>query len=262
MLTEVLADLAAEGDVLDAVTEALDDQDWRTPTPAQGWDVAAQIAHLAWTDEATVAAATGSPEWDRLLAEVSDDLSAAVDRAALAGAAAPPAELLSRWRRSRLALDEALRQVPEGERIPWFGPPLRATSAATARFMETWAHSLDVHEALGVEPRRTDRVRHVALLGVLTRGFAFTTHGHQPPQEPVHVSLTLPSGASWTHGEPAATNVVRGSAHDFALRVTQRRHRDDLDLVAQGPVADAWLDLAQAFAGPPGAGRAPRRRGR
>ena len=41
------------------------------------------------------------------------------------------------------------------------------------------------------------------------------------------------------------------------LRVTQRLHRDDLDLVATGPVADRWLDLAQAFAGPPGGGREP-----
>ena len=30
---------------------------------------------------------------------------------------------------------------------------------ATARFMETWAHSVDVHDALGVASPRTDRVR-------------------------------------------------------------------------------------------------------
>ena len=32
-------------------------------------------------------------------------------------------------------------------------------------------------------------------------------------------------------------------------------HRDDTDLVADGADADRWLDIAQAFAGPPGAGR-------
>ena len=50
---------------------------------------------------------------------------------------------------------------------------------------------------------------------------------------------------------------MSGSAYDFCLRVTQRRHRDDLDLVATGPDANAWLDIAQAFAGPPGQGRGP-----
>ncbi|RIK11602.1 MAG: wyosine base formation domain-containing protein, partial [Acidobacteria bacterium] len=158
------------------------------------------------------------------------------------------------WRRSRAGCAEALRGVPDGRRVAWFGPPMSATSMATARFMETWAHSADVHEALGAEHPRTDRVRHVAFLGAVTRGFAFRAHGLPAPDEQVLLSLTLPSGAEWRHGDPDAADVITGSAHDFALRVTQRRHRDDLDLVAHGPVADAWLDVAQAFAGPPGTG--------
>lgn len=256
-LEEVLADLAAESGALDALVAPLDRAGWRTATPAAGWDVATQVAHLAWTDEATVAAVRGGQEWERLAAAAVADAGALVDGAALAGAAAAPAELLERWRRSRAACAEALRGVPEGRKVAWFGPPMSATSMATARFMETWAHSADVHEALGVAAPRTDRVRHVAFLGAVTRGFAFGAHGRPAPAEPVLVRLTLPSGAEWQHGDPEAADVVTGSAHDFALLVTQRRHRDDLDLVARGPVADAWLDVAQAFAGPPGSGRPP-----
>jgi hypothetical protein len=51
---------------------------------------------------------------------------------------------------------------------------------------------------------------------------------------------------------------VTGSAYDFALLVTQRVHRDDTDLQAIGEDANAWLEVAQAFAGPSGDGRAPR----
>jgi uncharacterized protein (TIGR03084 family) len=131
-------------------------------------------------------------------------------------------------------------------------------STATARFMETWAHGLDVAESLGRVPEPTDRVRHVVFLGTVTRRFAFATHGLPVPGEDVFVSLTLPSGARWEHGSPDAAHSVRGSAYDFALRVTQRRHRDDLDLVASGDLADTWLDIAQAFAGPPGRGRPAR----
>ncbi|GAA3097015.1 hypothetical protein GCM10020254_47900 [Streptomyces goshikiensis] len=39
--------------------------------------------------------------------------------------------------------------------------------------------------------------------------------------------------------------------------MTQRAHRADLALTATGPEADRWLDIAQAFAGPAGPGRAP-----
>ncbi|TXS35551.1 wyosine base formation domain-containing protein, partial [Streptomyces sp. t39] len=42
------------------------------------------------------------------------------------------------------------------------------------------------------------------------------------------------------------------------LLVTQRAHRADLALRAEGADADRWLDIAQAFAGLPGKGRAPK----
>ena len=48
---------------------------------------------------------------------------------------------------------------------------------------------------------------------------------------------------------------MSGPALDFCLLVTQRRHRDDLAVTAEGADAEQWLTIAQAFAGPPGAGR-------
>ena len=126
---------------------------------------------------------------------------------------------------------------------------------ATARFMETWAHSLDVHEALGVEPEVGDRLRHVAHLGVRTRRFAYSVHGQQAPADEPRVELTAPSGETWTWGDEDAAQRVTGSAYDFCLLVTQRIHREDTDLVATGDDAEHWLGIAQAFAGPSGEGR-------
>ena len=39
------------------------------------------------------------------------------------------------------------------------------------------------------------------------------------------------------------------------MLVTQRRPRAALDVTAEGADAQRWLTIAQAFAGPPGAGR-------
>jgi uncharacterized protein (TIGR03084 family) len=255
LLDDVLVDLEAEGDALEAVVADLDDAGWRTPTPAEGWDVATQVVHLAWTDEVAVAAATDKEAWDAMVLRAIGDPEGYVDAEAFAGAQAAPSEVLARWRAARPALQQALRDYPAGQKMPWFGPPMSPTSMATARFMETWAHSLDVAEALGHTPQPTDRLRHVAHLGVRTRNFAFGVHGLEPPAEEFRVELTAPSGEVWAWGPDDATQSVRGDAHDFCLRVTQRRHRDDLDLVAVGPDADRWLDIAQAFAGPPGPGR-------
>ena len=261
VLSTVLADLAAEGDRLEGVVAGLDAAGWNTPTPAAGWDVATQVGHLAWTDEvATLAARADTPEgkaaWDEVVLAAIADPTGFVDASALAAGRDP--DLLDRWRVARRELAAALVDVPYGHKLPWFGPPMSPTSMATARFMETWAHSLDVHEALGIEAEESPRIRHVAHLGVRTRTFAFATHGLPAPAEEFRIDLAAPDGDVWSWGPEDAAQTVTGSAGDFCRLVTQRVHRADTDLVASGPDADRWLDIAQAFAGPPGEGRTAR----
>jgi uncharacterized protein (TIGR03084 family) len=252
LLPGLLADLAAESTELDGLVSALPAAGWATSTPAAGWTVAYQVAHLAWTDELALAAVTGPGGFD------ADPSEGAVDAAAAAGAAAPPAELLDRWRSARGSLAAALGDLPPGAAIPWFGPPMSAASMATARLMETWAHGTDVRDALGRETRSTPRLRHVAHLGVRTRAYAFGQHGLPAPAADVRVELTGPDGEVWTWGDPDAAERVTGPSLDFCQLVTRRRHRQDLRLRAEGAVADRWLDVAQAYAGPPGSGRPPR----
>ncbi|CPZ96865.1 wyosine base formation [Mycobacteroides abscessus] len=80
-------------------------------------------------------------------------------------------------------------------------------------------------------------------------------HGLPAPTEPFRVELTGPDADTWTWGPVEAAQRVIGSALDFCYLVTQRRPRADLDLRATGQDAAQWLSIAQAFAGPPGAGR-------
>lgn len=72
------------------------------------------------------------------------------------------------------------------------------------------------------------------------------------------MELVGPSGELWTYGPEGAAQRVTGPALDFCLLVTQRANRADLAVRAEGPDGDKWLDIAQAFAGPSGAGRAPK----
>ena len=256
VLTQVLADLAAEGDRLDALVSGLDDAGWHTPTPAPGWDVAAQVAHLAWTDDVALKAATDKDAWDAVVLGAIADPEGFVDAQARALATAD--DLVTRWQQGRRDLHAALAAYPQGQKMPWFGPPMSATSMATARLMETWAHSLDVHEGLGAPVEDTDRIRHIAHLGVRTRNFAHQLHGLDAPAEEFRIDLVAPSEEVWSWGPEDAAQTVTGSAGDFCRLVTQRVHRADTDLVATGADADRWLDIAQAFAGQPGEGRAPR----
>ncbi|EHR60909.1 TIGR03084 family metal-binding protein [Saccharomonospora cyanea] len=252
----VLRDLDGESEEVDALVADLDPPRWSLPTPAPGWTIAHQIAHLVWTDAKTLIAVR-TP--DAFAEEVASALAGGgnyVDEGAEAGARTPPDRLLETWRRQRRELGEALRAVPSGTRLPWFGPPMSAASMASARLMETWAHGQDIADALGVRRAPTGRLWHVARLGVRTRDFAFGVRGLAAPTEEFRVELTAPDGDTWTFGPEDAAQRVTGSAHHFCLLVTQRVHRADTDLRADGEQATAWLDIAQAFAGPPGPGRA------
>ena len=143
-------------------------------------------------------------------------------------------------------------------RLPWFGPAMSAASSLTARIMETWAHTQDIADALGVTREPTPRLRHVAHIGVGARAFSYAVQGETPSSAPVRVELTGPDGALWTWGPEDAEDRVVGPALDFCLLVTQRRHRDDLALSIDGPAATEWMTIAQAFAGAPGTGRSPK----
>ncbi|MFF9454595.1 TIGR03084 family metal-binding protein [Streptomyces flaveolus] len=256
--TPVIDDLREESEELDALVAPLSPEQWALATPAPGWTIAHQIAHLAWTDRSALVAVTDEDAFKALVEKAVAAPATFVDEGAEETARRAPAELLEYWREGRRRLGTALRESAPGARFPWYGPPMAAASMATARLMETWAHGLDIAEALGVTRPPTDRLRHIARIGVRTRDFAYAAHGLTPPAEPFRVELTGPDGDPWTYGPEDGEQRVTGPALDFCLLVTQRAHRADLALTAEGRDADRWLDIAQAFAGPPGAGRKPK----
>lgn len=260
-LDSVLIDLEAEGAQLESWVAPLQAEQWATPTPAEGWTIAHQIAHLAWTDETSVKAATDEEAFAVTVKAAMANPTGFVDEAADQLAALAPAKLLDFWRTSRDSLVSALRQVSEGTKIPWYGPPMSPTSMATARLMETWAHSHDVAETVGIETPRSDRAKHVAYLGVRTRDFAHHMRGEEAPTEEFRVELTAPSGDVWAWGPEDASQRVTGDGWDFALLATRRLHPDDADVNAVGSEAAHWLTIVQAFAGMPGADPQPRSSG-
>ena len=251
-------DLEEEQQALDDVVAALPDEVWGRPTPSPGWTVADQIGHLTYFD-GTATMAIEDPEGfvagrDALVQQMMAGGDAAEAHMLGPFRAMTPPELLAAWRDNRRRLAAATAGLAEDARVEWYGPSMSAKSFLTARLMETWAHGQDVVDAAldaGVAVTRppTDRLRHIAQLGVITRGWSYAVRGLEAPAGDVRVELDAPSGAVWTWGPEEAADTVRGPAQDFCLVVTQRRHRDDTALVVAGPLAEDWLAHAQAFAG-------------
>ncbi len=248
-------DLGAEKDAVVAMVADLDADAWDTATPAEPWSIRDQISHLAYFDEKAVLA---HEDPGAFLAEIEDGRALQAIRQHLdLGRTMAGAELLAWWDEANSALRDLYGSIDPKQRVVWYGPPMAARSKVTARIMETWAHGQDIADALGVVRAPSARLRHVCHIGVRARAFAFLANGLVPPQTDIHVVLTAPGGEVWEWGGADAAEVVSGSALGFALLVTQRRHRDDVDVEATGDVARQWLGIAQAFAGPPGEGRRP-----
>jgi uncharacterized protein (TIGR03084 family) len=255
----ILDDLAAETESLLGIVEGLGEgrEGIDRVTPSQPWTVRDQLSHLAGFDVKARLAAT-DPEG--FMAELAEDFAdggdAMMERQFAEGRAKTADQVVAWLLKERTALISAFRELDPEERIPWYGPPMKTRSSAVARLMETWAHGVDVADALGVVREPTVRLFHVAELGVKTFRFSFQNRGLEVPEERVRVELTGPGGEARTWNEGSVSSVT-GPVEDFCLVVAQRRHLTDTALQVRGPVAEAWMTRAQVFAGPPGPGRAP-----
>ena len=261
-MRELADDLTAETTALREMVAGLDEAAWRMPTPAEGWTVADQISHLAFFDEAGLKAMVEpeafAHEAAQAMARAGDPMQEHLDR----GRAMDGAGLLEWWDRAHQGMVQSFAVADPAARIPWYGPPMGVLSFVSARLMETWAHGQDIADALGRRRVATDRLRHVAHLGVRARPFSYLARGMDVPEGRIDVTLEAPSGGQWTWelgtSDQGGTAAIAGPALDFCLVVTQRGNVADTALEISGDNAIEWMSIAQAFAGPPGPGRPAR----
>jgi uncharacterized protein (TIGR03084 family) len=258
LIASLVGDLVAESGELRAVLEPLPPGDWARPTPAAGWTILDQVTHLAYFDDVTRLSITDPARFQAEAAQLTAAGEDFPDRIAAQFHDTAPPEVLTWFAGSRDRLAAAFLDVDPATRLPWYGPAMSPASSVTARLMETWAHGQDVLDTIGIARVPTDRLRHVADLGIRARRYSYAVNGLALPADPIRVELAAPDGQRWTWGPEDARDRVAGDALDFCLVVTQRRHRDDIRLDVRGRAAAQWIGIAQAFAGPVGPGRPPR----
>jgi uncharacterized protein (TIGR03084 family) len=241
---DVLDDLVAEQDRLEAILSGLSDDGWSSPSGAAGWTMADVVLHLAQTEELVVASVSrhAGPDWH----PGGLTLDEAVEQMVRAEPA-PAAEIFRRWRSARRAAVSALRQADPRQRYPWVTTPLKPKTLATTRLAEHWAHGLDITGPLGVRFPDTDRLHHIAWLGHSSLPYAFTLAGQQPHE--VRCELTAPDGSIWTFGPATADSTITGPAGAFCRVGARRLRPEDSGLVARGPHGQAALRVLRNYAG-------------
>jgi uncharacterized protein (TIGR03084 family) len=251
-MDDVVAALAEQQDELTALLEGLSTEGWARPSACPGWTVADVVLHLAQTNEMANASLDGT--LGEYLAAVSEGMAAprdvddAADQLVAKERGAPAADVLERWRAGVDALRARLGRLDPHQRVQWVAGDLSVHTLAATRLAETWIHTTDVGEALGIGPSPTPRLRHVARLAWRTLPYAFARAGHEPAG-PVAFHLTGAGAEPWdfTGPEPAVTT-VRGDALELCLVAGRRCAASETSLTADGPDADAVLELVRTFA--------------
>lgn len=245
-MNEIVGDLRAQLDELDALLGGLSDDDWARPSACEGWTVADVVLHLAHTNELALLSARG-----QLAAVAGEPIAGAIDDGADAAVAsqrgAPPAELLARWRRSAKEMCAALLACDPSARLQWVAGDLAARTLATTRLAETWIHTGDVLHAFGGGPTPTVRLRHIARLAHRTLPYAFRQQGLTMHGD-VAFRLTGPDGEPWSFGPDDAPTTISGDGVELCRVASRRVAPSATSLVGRGPDADAVLAVVRTWA--------------
>jgi uncharacterized protein (TIGR03084 family) len=234
--------------VLDGVTMAEADR----PTRCIGWSVADVLLHLAQSDEMAIASLTvgfGTAPVDSTGGwgggtSVDDSVAVMVDRER----GALFEDVVNRWSLAAAGLVATLEGMDLSTRVPWVAGNLSARTLATTRMSETWIHTQDIADAIGVDLVPSERLKLVARLAWRTLPYAFHSSG-LTLSGPVAFRLIGPCGQLWEFvpDEPEVTT-ISGSAVDLCALAARRINPAATTLAGEGPDVANVLALVRTYA--------------
>lgn len=247
----VLVALVDQQSELSGVLADMTEGDWTMPSRCAGWSVSDVVLHLAQTNELALASLRGT------FAEATATLGGGVtgstvdetvDDMVVNERGRPNDMVFERWQTSAEALRSEFESFDLSQRVRWVAGELSARTLATTRLAETWIHTGDVAEALGVALVPADRLRHIARLAWRTLPYAFARAGRSLTG-PVSFELRGPLGDHWSFvPKPDPLTTIRGDADDLCLVAARRVEPCDTSLEGEGPDAAAVFELVRTYA--------------
>lgn len=243
-MRDILSDLVAEQQYLDQFLQRISLKDWDRPTPSKGWSIRDTISHLADSEEQAASVLSGGADLDPYRSD--PDLDGLRQKAVLRGRKMRPQDVIEWWRGGRAKVVEPLSHMDPTTRLEWVIGSVSGRTLATARLMETWAHGLDIHAALGAEVEDTARIRHVCWLGWRTLPYACKLAGHDYTS-PIRVEVMGPGYAKWVYGPADCDNLIKGAAGEFARLAVRRVPLSATNLKVTGESAQIAAQVIRAY---------------
>ncbi len=254
-MREILSDLVAEEQALDQFLQRINERQWILPTSAPGWSIKDTVSHLAYTERfAAQVLAEGASVVKK--AKVTD-LDAWTAVGIKEGREMRYQQVIEWWRNSRADVVDALSRMEGTDRVPWIRGDMSARAFGTLRLMETWAHGLDIKDAMEdllvydeeeEDPTLdTSRIRHVAWLAHKMLPFAFDQAGEGFPESGIRVELMGPRYARWVYGPEDAADVIKGVASEWCRIAVRRLESTETTLKTEGENAETAVKVVRTY---------------
>jgi uncharacterized protein (TIGR03084 family) len=253
-MSDIIEALREQNQELLSIVTGLAEDDFALPSACTDWSVSDVLLHLAQTNEAAAASATGqlvdvADGWTnaetRVVTDVEDNVAGAVERERGASGTA----ILARLVKSSDDMMEALETCHPRTRVQWVAGDMTPRTLATTRLAETWIHTGDVCVGLGVGQPQSDRIWHIARLVHRTLPYSFLRAACEP-KGAVRFELTSPTDQQtvWCFGEDDAETAITGQAVDLCHVAGQRANAKETSLHGAGPDATTVLRIMRTFA--------------
>lgn len=254
-MREILSDLVAEQQALDQFLQRINERQWVLPTSAPGWSIKDTVSHLAYSERfaARVLAEGASVLSGVKLDEIDEWTALGIKE----GREMRYQQVIEWWRNSRADVVDALSRMDGTDRVPWLAGDMSARAFATLRLMETWAHGLDVKDAmeglLTYDEEEEDptadspRIRHIAWLAHRMLPFAFAQAGEEFPESGIRLELMGPSYSRWVFGPEDAKDIIKGVAGDWCRIAVHRMDSAAGTLKTEGDKAETAIKVARTY---------------
>ncbi len=254
-MREILSDLVAEQQALDQFLQRINERQWNLPTSAPGWSIKDTVSHLAYAERFAAQVLTeGSSVVDAVKGHDIDEWTALGVKE---GREMRYQQVIEWWRNSRADVVDALSRMEGTDRVAWINGDMSARAFGTLRLMETWAHGLDVKDAMeGLltyseeeeDPTAdTSRIRHVAWLAHRMLPFAFAQAGEDFPESGIRLELMGPRYARWVYGPEDAADVIKGVAGEWCRIAVRRMDATASSLKTEGDKAETAIKVARTY---------------
>ncbi|MDJ0925624.1 MAG: DinB family protein [Acidimicrobiia bacterium] len=254
-MREILSDLVAEQQALDQFLQRISERQWNLPTSAPGWSIKDTVSHLAYTERFAARAIEEGPTVIKKarITDIDEWTALGVTE----GRGMRYQQVIEWWRNSRADVVDALSRMDGTDRVAWIAGDMSARAFGTLRLMETWAHGLDIKDAMdGLltfdeeedDPLAdTSRIRHVAWLAHRMLPYAFSEAGEEFPETGIRLELMGPSYARWVYGPEDSEDVIKGIAGEWCRIAVHRLDYGATSLKAEGANAETALKVVRTY---------------